>query len=147
MAGMKGPEKVENMVNVLRQWQGIERDSMNTAAEVIEQSENPLVHMVMSIIRHDSLMHHRVQQFIIDSLTRADVAVSREDIAQIWDKITEHDKLEKKTIELAEQLRETAWTPVHKQLLDYLLADEKKHDALLGQLEAIKKGMGGVSGG
>ena len=30
---------------------------------------------------------------------------------------------------------------VQEYLLNYLLVDEKKHDSLLAQLEAVKKGM------
>jgi uncharacterized protein YbcC (UPF0753/DUF2309 family) len=143
----QGPEKVEKMVKLLKTWQGLERQAMDDTAEIIEETKNPLVRMVMSIIRHDSLMHHRVQQFLIDSVTEADVPVSREDLARIWEKIEEHDRLEKKTIEMATQLRDEAWSPVHKQLLSYLLADEQKHDTLIGQLEEIKKGMSQSSGG
>jgi hypothetical protein len=147
MADKKGPERVANMVEVLRTWQGIERESMNQTAEIIEQCENPLIRMIMAIIRHDSLMHHRVQQFLIDSVTSQNITVSREDVAQICDQIEKHDRIEKKTIELAEKLREEAWSPIHKQLLDYLLTDERKHDGLLAALNEIKVGMSKASGG
>jgi hypothetical protein len=92
-------------------------------------------------------MHHRVQQFLIDSVTRKDVTVTREDVAKVWEKIEEHDKHEKQTIKLAEELRAEAWSPVHKQFLDYLLTDEKKHEELLAQLEDMKTGMSRSSGG
>ena len=138
--------KVENFVNTLRRWQGIERESMNMTAEIMEETDNPLVRMIMEIIRHDSLMHHRVQQFLIDSVTKADVPVSREELAAVWKRIEAHDRVEKKTIEMAEQLKEKAWSPVHKQLLSYLLTDEKKHDHILDQLNQIKSGMTKSSG-
>ena len=147
MATTSGPERVENMAKVLRNWQKLERKAMDDTAAIIEESDNPLVRMIMSIIRHDSLMHHRVQQFLIDSITDADVPVSRDDLASIWDKIEQHDRLEKKTIEMATELRDAAWSPVHKQMLGYLLEDEKKHDGLLDQLREIKVGMSKASGG
>ena len=147
MNGAKGPERVEKMVEVLRQWQGIERQAINEMAEIQEQTRNPLIRLVMEIIRHDSLMHHRVQQFLIDSVTQGDVALTREDLAEIWDRIEAHDKVEKNTIEMAKKLRADAWSPVHAQLLDYLLADESKHDTLLEQLEQVKLGMSRASGG
>ena len=147
MAKTSGPERVEKMAKVLRNWQKLERKAMDDTAAIIEESDNPLVQMIMSIIRHDSLMHHRVQQFLIDSITDADVPVSRDDLANIWDKIEQHDRLEKKTIEMATELRDAAWSPVHKQMLGYLLEDEKKHDGLLGQLREIKVGMSKASGG
>ena len=147
MATTSGPERVEKMAKVLRNWQKLERKAMDDTAAIIEESDNQLVRMIMSIIRHDSLMHHRVQQFLIDSITDADVPVSRDDLANIWDKIEQHDRLEKKTIEMATELRDAAWSPVHKQMLSYLLEDEKKHDGLLDQLRVIKVGMSQASGG
>jgi mRNA deadenylase 3'-5' endonuclease subunit Ccr4 len=147
MAGKSGPERVENMVKVLRTWQGIERQAISDMAEIIEETQNPLIRLVMEIIRHDSLMHHRVQQFLVESVTQKEVALTREDVAQIWEKIEAHDKVEKRTIELAQELRAEAWSPVHKQLLDYLFTDESKHDSLLEGLEEIKKGMSRASGG
>ena len=146
MAKSKGPERVENMLKVLRQWQGLERQAVNDTSEIIEQSQNPLIQMVMAIIRHDSIMHHRIQQFLIDSLTKQDVAVTREEIADIWDRLEAHDKVEKKTIELARSLRDEAWSPVHKHLLNYLITDEMKHETLLAQLDELKTGMSRVSG-
>ena len=141
-----GSDRVMNMVNTLQTWQGIERQSMSDTAEIMEKTKNPLIRMVMEIIRHDSLMHHRVQQFLIDTLTEQNVTVTREDVAEIWDAIEAHDKTERRTIEIAEELRETAWNPVHKQMLDYLITDEKKHDSLIMQLDEIKKGMSRASG-
>ena len=139
-------EKVENMVQVLRTWQGLERQAMNDTAEIMEQTNSPLIRMIMEIIRHDSLMHHRVQQFLIDSVTKEDVAVTREDIKEIWEKLEEHDRMEKKTIALAEELKASAWSPVHRQLLDYLLRDEGKHDSLLMQLDELKGSLTRASG-
>jgi hypothetical protein len=147
MAKVKGPEKVANMVKVLRAWQGIERKGISDTAEILEQTNNPLIRMIMEIIRHDSLMHHRIQQFLIDGLTEKGITVSREELGFIWEKIEAHDKAERKTIELAQQLREDAWDPIHRQLIDYLLTDEEKHDTLLGNLGAIKTGMDKASGG
>ena len=138
--------KVDEMVDVLRRWQGLERQAMNDTAEIMEQTRSPLVRMVMEIIRHDSLMHHRVQQFLLDSVTREAVAVTREDIGEIWEKLEAHDKMEKKTIELAEELKKNSWDPVHTTLLDYLLRDEKKHDTILEQLNGMKADLTKSSG-
>lgn len=147
MAKTSGPERVEKMAKVLVNWQKLERKAMDDAAAIIEESDNALVRMIMSIIRHDSLLHHRVQQFLLESITEEDVPLSRDDLADIWDRIEQHDRLEKKTIAMAEELRDEAWSPVHKQLLNYLLEDEKKHDRLLDQLREVKVGMSKASGG
>jgi hypothetical protein len=138
--------KVDEMVDVLRQWQALERQAMNDTAEIMEKTTSPLIRVLMEIIRHDSLMHHRVQQFLIDSVTRESVTVTREDIADVWDKLRAHDLMEKKTIQMAEELRKKAWTPVHKLLLDYLLKEESKHDTLIEQLDVFKKDLARSSG-
>jgi hypothetical protein len=141
MARDKGSNRVEEMVESLREWQGIERQAMDQTADIMEKTSNPFIRVIMEIIRQDSLMHHRVQQVIIDSLTKEAVSLTPEEIGEIWDKIEEHDETEKHVVQIAEDLKAKAWTPVHKQLLDYLLTDEKKHDTLLEQLGELKKGM------
>jgi rubrerythrin len=141
MAAKKGPERVDEMVEGLKKWQSIERKSMEQTAEIMESTANPVIRMIMEIIRQDSMMHHRVQQFIIDSLTREAVSLSPEEISEIWTRIEEHDDMEKDVINMAKELKEKAWSPVHKQLLDYLLTDEAKHDRLLEQLGELKKGL------
>ena len=141
MARAKGSNRVEEMIQSLREWQGIERQAMDQTANIMEQTSNPFIRVIMEIIRQDSLMHHRVQQVIIDSLTKEAVSLTPEEIGEIWDKIEEHDETEKHVVQIAEDLKAKAWTPVHKQLLDYLLTDEKKHDHLLEQLGELKKGM------
>lgn len=133
--------RVEEMIEALRRWQGIERKSMEQTAEIMENTDNSVIRMMMEIIRQDSMMHHRVQQFIIDSLTREAVSLSPEEVGEIWEKIEEHDEMEREVIDLAKELKAKAWTPVHKHLLDYLLTDEAKHDRLLEQLGELKKGM------
>jgi hypothetical protein len=139
--------KVEKMIDVLRQWQGLERQAMSFTSEISEKTESSLIRLIMDIIRHDSHMHHRVQQFLIDSVTRESVAVTREDVVAIWDSIEEHDAVEKQTIQLAEGLKKDAWTPVHKLLLEYLLRSESLHDSLLDQLSEFKSDMTRASGG
>lgn len=141
MSDKRGPERVDEMVEALKRWQAIERKSMEQTAEIMESTGNPVIRMVMEIIRQDSMMHHRVQQFIIDSLTREAVSLAPEEIGEIWSKIEEHDEMEREVIDMAKELKEKAWSPVLKQLLGYLLTDEAKHDTLLEQLGELKKGM------
>jgi hypothetical protein len=138
--------RVEEMVEVLGTWQGLERQAMNDTAEIMEKTKSPLIRIVMEIIRHDSLMHHRVEQFLIDSVTKESVTVTREEIAEVWESLEAHDRQERKTIQMAEELRKKAWSPVHKLLLDYLLKDEGKHDFLIAQLDAFKKDLSRGSG-
>ena len=58
---MSGPERTAHWVDVLRQWQGIERDAIETTAQIMEKTDNLLIRQIMEIIRNDSVQHHRVQ--------------------------------------------------------------------------------------
>ena len=107
----------------------------------MEKTDNLLVRQIMEIIRNDSVQHHRVQQFIIDSLTRTPVQLTPEDLAVIWDEIEKHDEVERKTIALGKELAKDCPFFVQKTLLDYLIYDEEKHDKLLGELEKFKKNL------
>ena len=124
-------ERVSTMLEGLRNWQAIERKAMDQTAEIMEQTDNPFIRLIMEVIRHDSLMHHRVQQVLVDSLTKQSPALTHEDIAAVWSSIEAHDATEHEVIGIAKMLRKQAWTPIQRQLLDYLITDEEKHDRLL----------------
>lgn len=134
-----GPEKIDKMITSLRKWQGIERKAMEQTAEIIEKTKNPFLRIMMEVIRHDSLMHHRVQGLIIDSLTNQAISLSPDEIGEVWSMIEAHDETEREVVAIAKELRDEAFNPVHRQLLDYLLTDEQKHDRLLEQLGEVKK--------
>ena len=142
---LSGPERQKFTIDVLRQWQGIERDAIETTAQIMEKTNNLLIRQIMEIIRNDSVQHHRVQQFLIDSITRTPVTLSPEELAEVWGQLEAHDELERQTIELAKELLEETTEPVHKVLLDYLLRDEEKHDTILGELEKFKTHMAKLS--
>jgi len=137
----KGPERVKEMVDELRRWQRIERESIDQMADIMEATDNVLVRQMAEIIRNDSVQHHRVQQFLIDTLTKEAPSFSPDELAHIWTKIEQHQKMEKDVVSIAKNLKKTAWLPVHKMILDYLTVDEEKHDKLLDQLAEFKKGM------
>ena len=141
----KGPERIEQLVSTLREWQKIERQSVESTAAIMEKTDNALIRQFMEIIRNDSVQHHRVQQFLIDSITRTPITMSPEDLAEVWGQIEAHDELERQTIALAKELKEQTTEPMHVILLDYLLRDEEKHDTLLMDLDAFKKHMAKIS--
>jgi rubrerythrin len=141
MAKAKGAERVDKLVSTLRKWQGIERKAVDSCAEIMEKTDNPLIRQMMEIIRNDSVQHHRVQQFLIDSLTKEQVKLTPEELGQVWDEITAHDEVERETIELAKSLKEECPFFVQRALLEYLIVDEEKHDQILRSLEDFKKNL------
>jgi bacterioferritin (cytochrome b1) len=141
---MSTKELQEKLVANMKEWQKIENGSVEMAARVNQKTDNPIVRQVMNIIMHDSATHHRVQQMIIDSLEGGTVALQPEELGDVWGLIEEHIALERKTIEHAKAalgaLKNTKMV-VQQYLLEYMLVDEEKHNKILDNLEAVKKGM------
>ena len=135
----------ENLVANMQSWQKVEDASVASTGRVIEKTDNPVIQLVMEIIQRDSQMHHRVQQWIADSLTVKAVSLSPEELGEVWEMIEQHIAIEKKTQVLASASLEAAKGSkgmlLQAYLLEYLLEDEKKHDLMLQRLEEIKKGM------
>jgi hypothetical protein len=137
-------ELQENLVDTMRRWQKIENASVASTGHVIEQTENPLIRLVMEIIQADSQMHHRVQDFIAATLEHRAVSLTPEEMSAVWEGIEKHTELERQMVNYVEQTLEEIKGRkmlVQEYLLNYLRNDEKKHDALLSALEGIKKGM------
>ena len=139
--GKERKERTERLIKTMREWQGIERNAIDATTRIMEKTDNLLIRQFMEIIRNDSVQHHRVQQFIIDSLTKEPVHLTHEELAEIWDQIEAHDKVERKTIEMAKKCKQECPFFVQRSLLNYLIADEEKHDLILKELEDFKKSM------
>jgi len=140
---MSATQTNTKLLDVLRNWQKLEDTAVRSTSELIHTTRNPLIQIIMEIIRQDSVMHRRVQQLIIDSLLNNSLSFDSAEIEQLWCKIEEHDEMERKVIKLAEESLETTDSPIVKYLLDYLLTDEKKHDDLLNKLAVYRTNKNG----
>ena len=141
---MSTKEIQNQIVGNMRRWQKVENASVASTGKVMEKTENPIVRMVMEIIQRDSQMHYRVQELIADSLESKTVKLTPDELADVWDMIEDHIRLEKQTVELAHEALEALQGKkmvVQEYLLRYLLEDEEKHNSLLEKLSTIKKGM------
>ncbi|MGE5347284.1 MAG: hypothetical protein ACM3JH_15125 [Acidithiobacillales bacterium] len=141
---MTTKEKEKVLVETLRSWQHIENSSVAQTAQIMDKTENPLIRMVMDIIQRDSAMHHRIQQFIIDSIEQRSVTVSPEDLGKVWDAIEVHIESEKKVQALVDRSLEAlkgTKNVLAQYLVAYLGQDEGTHDKLLEDLALIKRGM------
>ena len=142
---MSTKEAQELIVANMKKWQKIENASVSSTGRIIEQTENPVVRLIMEIIQRDSQMHYRVQELIADSLTTKALALSPDEVGAVWDRIEKHIELEKQTVELAksslEAIGRNKGMLVQAYLLEYLLKDEQKHDVILEKLNEVKKGM------
>jgi len=137
----KAVESLEELQTTLRRWQEIEDASVAHTTALMERTKNPLIRLIMEIIRQDSVMHKRVQQVILDSLEQQAFTLTPEELADIWDMVEKHAELEKETLVLAEKARRNCRLFVQRHLLTYLIEDEQKHDRLMTQLEDFKRGI------
>ena len=142
---MSTKEAQEKIVANMTKWQKIENASVSSTGRIIEQTENPIVRLVMEIIQRDSQMHYRVQELVKDSLTTKAISLTPEEVGSVWGAIEKHIALEKQTVVLAKESLEAIGKNkgmlVQGYLLEYLLKDEEKHDEILEKLNSIKKGM------
>lgn len=141
---MKTKELQDKIVANMKAWQRIEDKTVEMTGKISGQTDNPIVKQVMSIIKQDSATHHRVQQLIVDSLEKGTVSLQPEELGEVWGLIEEHIALERKTIEFGKEALEAikgTKMVVQQYLLEYMLADEEKHNQILEKLEAVKKGM------
>jgi Asp-tRNA(Asn)/Glu-tRNA(Gln) amidotransferase C subunit len=134
-------EQLETLKDVLRKWQKIEDGSVEHTTAILEKTQNPIIRLIMEIIRQDSVMHKKVQQAILDSLERESFQLQPEELADIWDLIEEHDEAEEEAIRMAEQARRNCPLVIQRQLLEYLIDDERKHERLMGHLEDFKRSL------
>jgi hypothetical protein len=137
----KAAESLEELKTTLKRWQEIEVAAVEQTTAVIDRTQNPLIKLIMEIIRQDSVMHKRVQQVILDSLEQQAFSLTPEELGDAWDMIEKHADLERDTIALAEKAQRNCRLFVQRHLLTYLIEDEKKHETLLGQLANFKRGI------
>ena len=141
---MSMKEVQQELVDSMRHWQKIEDRSVESTGQVIAKTENPLIRMVMEIIQRDSQMHHRVQQFIIDSIENKPVALSTDEMGSISEMIDNHLQIENDMVDLVDKALSDVKNKkmlVQEYLLNFLVEDEKKHASMLDALGVIKKGM------
>ena len=135
----------QDITTTMKQWQKVENASILSTAQIIDKTENPLIRLVAEVIQRDSQIHHRVQQFIDDSIEHKAVSLTSDELVDVWSLIESHIKLELQTIDLAEQMlaatKGQQGMIVQDYLVNYLLQDEQKHNDLLIRLDDVKKGI------
>ncbi len=137
---MSTREVQQQLIESLREWQKLEKAQVKLTSGVIEASSNPIVSLVMKIIRRDSEMHHQVQQLIIDSLESTVVTMTAADVVEVREQLASHLAMEEETIRLAMtnlKALEGQKLVVQEFLMEFLRKDEEKHRDLLKALEAF----------
>lgn len=141
---MKTKELEKGIAADLREWQKIENRAISLTGQAIEKTENPLLHLVMEIIQRDSQGHHRVQQFLLDTLEGTAVTLTPEQLAEVSQIVDKHMRAESEMmqkVEAALGVIRGKKLLVLEYFLNYLYEDECKHAKMLAALDTFKRGI------
>ena len=136
---MKKPiEDSKEFLDLIRGWKALEDRTIASADEITGKTRNPIIRMIMEMIRHDSEKHKLMQQMIIDSITKEALHLSTDELDMLGASLNRHMEAEAESIRFAEQAMKGCEMFVTKFILSYLLADETKHHDLLKKLDELK---------
>jgi len=135
----KGAEDMQALLETLEEWQQLEKDTISITRKIAGKTDNPLIQTLMKIIQNDSKMHYKVQKTIIDSFTEEAITLRPEELGDMWEMMEQHAEMERATIQKAEEALQNCRLFPQRQLLMYLLEDERKHDKILTQLANFKR--------
>lgn len=141
---MKVKELQQQIASRMRQWQQAENRAVVLTGQMMEKTQNPLLRLVMEIIQRDSQLHHRIQQFIIDSVEGKVVSLSPEELGAISSLLGKHKRVEDEMLcQIGEMLKQLKGKHLLAQeyFLHFLLTDEDKHCKMLSALDTFKKGI------
>ena len=137
-------ELQQEMIANMKRWQKVEDNSIASTAQIMQETDNPIIRLVAEVIQRDSQMHHTIQGWISNSLEYRAPSLSPDELAKVGHLIEKHLAIENKMIESAEEMltavKGTALL-AQKYFLDYLLEDENKHSRLLTSLQTLARGM------
>ncbi len=137
--GNKPVELSKDFLNIIKEWQRLEDETIRYSDELLKKTKNKLIRMTMEMIKSDSQKHKAMQQMLIDSVTKEPFILSPDDLNALGTGLNRHITAEAKSLELAEQALENSELFVTRYVLSYLIADEHKHHNLLSRLEDLKR--------
>ncbi|MDA8089586.1 MAG: hypothetical protein M0Z61_05125 [Nitrospiraceae bacterium] len=133
----KPMEMSEDFLEIIRQWKKLEDETINNSETLMTKSDNPIVRMIMEMIKFDSQKHKVMQQLLIDGLTKEPLHLNPDELAPLAEEIKRHIEAESKSVDLASKALEQSELFVTRYILTLLLADEAKHHRLLGDLNEV----------
>lgn len=139
---MKKPmENTEEFLNIIKEWQTLEKRTIESANELINRTgNNPLVRMTMEMIKHDSAKHKVMLHMVIDNLTKEAAHLNTDELASLSDLLHRHIEIEAKSIAVANDALQKCKLKIIRYILSALLNDEKNHHSQLHELnEELKR--------
>jgi len=136
--GKRAPiEMSGEFLNTIREWQKLEDETVRISGETMSKSDNPIVKMLMEMIRHDSEKHKVMLRLLEEGITKEQLHLSPDELSPLADMLHKHIEAESNSVRMAQQALEQSELFITRYVLTMLLADEAKHHRLLGDLNEI----------
>lgn len=126
------------LTNTLERWVQVEEQTITSASAMMEQANSQLVKQVMRLILRDSEKHRELLGTLLE-ITNGTLSITPEEMGEIDKLLVEHKQIETESIILARAALEQTNHFVVRQLLEYLLEDEKKHLTMTENVEEYKR--------
>jgi uncharacterized protein (DUF305 family) len=121
----------------IEKWIEIEDLTVGSCEAIIKKSKSPVVNALMKAVKMDSQKHKELLQFVQQCLDGT-ITLTPEDLATASDLIEEHVKFERGAIDMAERSLADSKHFVINQVLKYILEDERKHFAMVTDMNSYK---------
>lgn len=131
-------KEMEELAKTLKDWQGLEDQTMKFADDLMKKSDNPFVKTVMEMIKRDSEKHKAMQQYAIDHLTKEATHLTPQELAPLSDVLDKHIEAEAKSMGLAFSALNKSKDFFTNFIICALISDEVKHHEMLTKLDHIK---------
>ncbi len=128
------------LIELLKKQRDLELEHVERLRPSIEKSGHRLVSALLETILHDSRKHAALCQALIDVEAGAAPVTLDVDMGAavgLHQDILQHLRVEESMIARLESLREEVEEPRVREILDHLLADERRHHSLLQRLSNI----------
>jgi rubrerythrin len=131
----------DELVNLFKEQIKIEQTIVDSVKEGLVEIENSAVKGVLAAISLDSLKHAEMYSSAINLLTSVPQALTEKNLDKQKELVKKHIQLEALVIKKLHEIIPSVQNEKIKLLLDAILADEKRHHALLQKvLEILVKG-------
>lgn len=141
---MNVKELQQQIVSGMKRWEKIEDAALISTSKVMEQTDNPFIRLVMEIIQRDTQMHHRVQEWVANSIADEAAVLTYDDMNKVWKQVEQHMEVERQMVAMVKEMLAAVdgkRMVMQEYVLNFLLEDETKHANLLERLERIKMGL------
>ncbi|NGZ27437.1 MAG: ferritin-like domain-containing protein [Magnetococcales bacterium] len=126
------------LTQTLERWVVVEQQTIESATNLIAAAKSDLVKQVMRLILRDSEKHKELLTTLLQ-ITNGLVTITPEEVGEIDRLLEDHKQIEAESIILANSALEQTNHFVVRQMLEYMLQDERKHLTMTENAEEYKR--------